>query len=75
MNFYVPTFLLYMMRGLFLLGVTVEEKEQGVHKENVLTKPLEVLQQCQIAIAHHMAHVALWSDYEATFEVVIFHLF
>lgn len=34
MNFYVLTFLLYMMRGLFLLGVTVEEKEQGVHKES-----------------------------------------
>ena len=58
MNFYVLTFLLYMMRGLFLLGVTVEEKEQSVDEENVLTKPLEVLQQGQIAIADHMAHVA-----------------
>lgn len=44
------------MRGLFLLGVTVEDKGQDVHKENVLTKSLEVLQQCYSSLHSSCNH-------------------
>lgn len=44
------------MRGLSLLGVTVEDKGQDVHKENVLTKSLEVLQQCYSSLHSSCNH-------------------